>query len=183
MLKNIMFSLNMQHDVTNYFKTCSKNASYLWHLQFWHFNFGGLELLSKTNMVKDLPCINNSNQLCEWCLLGKQFRKIFPKESKLRAKRLLDLIYIDICAPINLNFFDKNNFFFLFIDDFLRKTYLYFLKQKLEVFETFKTFKVAVEKESGYQIKAMRFDRGGEFSSKEFQNFCEAKEFDTLWQL
>lgn len=134
-------------------------------------------------MVKNLLCINNFDQLCEWCLLGKQFEKTFPKESKLRAKRLLNLIYIDICAPINLNFFYQNNFFFLFIDDFWRKTCLYFFKQKLEVFETFKTFKVAVEKESVYQIKAMRFDRGGEFSSKEFQNFCEAKEFDALWQL
>ncbi|KAH9669584.1 hypothetical protein KPL70_021844 [Citrus sinensis] len=31
-----------------------------------------------------------------------------------------------------------------------------------------------VEKESGYQIKAMRSDRGGEFTSKEFLEFCEA---------
>ena len=39
---------------------------------------------------------------------------------------------------------------------------VYFLKQKSEAFSTFKKFKVVVEKESGYEIKAMRSDRGGE---------------------
>ena len=48
------------------------------------------------------------------------------------------------------------------------------MKQKSEVFGAFKKFKAAVEKESGCKIKAMRSDRGGEFTSKEFQEFCEA---------
>ena len=47
------------------------------------------------------------------------------------------------------------------------------MKQKSEAFSAFKKFKVAVEKESGYEIKAMRSDRGGEFTSGEFQEFCE----------
>ena len=66
----------------------------------------------------------------------------------------------------------KNNYFLLFIDDFSRKTWVYFLKQKSEVFEAFKKFKAAVENESGQKIKALRSDRGGEFTSKEFQDFC-----------
>ncbi|KAK2980575.1 hypothetical protein RJ640_017437 [Escallonia rubra] len=67
----------------------------------------------------------------------------------------------------------KNRYFLLFIDDYSRKTWVYFLKQKSEVFSTFKRFKALVEKQSGYQIKAMRSDRGGEFISKEFKAFCE----------
>ncbi|XP_070009600.1 uncharacterized protein [Nicotiana sylvestris] len=38
-------------------------------------------------------------------------------------------------------------------------------------FVAFKNFKVLVEKEIGYEIKALRFDRGGEFTSKEFNDF------------
>ncbi|KAK2988354.1 hypothetical protein RJ640_001539 [Escallonia rubra] len=53
------------------------------------------------------------------------------------------------------------------------KTWVYFLKQKSEVFSAFKRFKALVEKQSGYQIKAMRSNRGGEFISKEFKAFCE----------
>ena len=61
----------------------------------------------------------------------------------------------------------------LFIDDFSRKTCVYFLKEKFEVFTAFKKFRALVEKESGYFIKAMRYDKGGEFTSKEFKEYYE----------
>jgi len=56
---------------------------------------------------------------------------------------------------------------------FLRKNIGLFIKQKSEVFSTFKKFKAVVEKESGRKIKAMRIERGEEFTSNEFQEFCE----------
>jgi hypothetical protein len=129
--------------------------------------------MSKKNMVRGLPSINHPDQLCEGCLLGKQFRASFPKESNSRAKKPLELIHADVCGPIKPSSLGKNNYFLLFIDDFSRKTWVYFLKQKSEVFSTFKKFKAVVEKESGQEIKAMRTDRGGEFTSKEFLEFCE----------
>ena len=38
----------------------------------------------------------------------------------------------------------------------------------------FKNFKMLVEKESGYSLKALSTDCGGEFTSKLFDDFCEA---------
>ncbi|KAM2045153.1 hypothetical protein ACFX1T_009386 [Malus domestica] len=166
--------MNIQNDVAKCLKICYKDISWLWHLRFGHLNFGGLELLSKKEMVRGLPCISHPDQVCEGCLLGKQFRKSFPKESTTRAQKPLELIHTDVCGPIKPSSLGKNNYFLLFIDDFSRKTWVYFLKQKSEVFGAFKKFKAAVEKESGCKIKAMRSDRGGEFTSKKFQEFCEA---------
>ncbi|KAE8706056.1 Detected protein of unknown function [Hibiscus syriacus] len=174
MSKNRMFLINIQNDVAKCLKACYKDASWLWHLRFGHLNFGGLELLSKKEMVKGLPRINHPDQLCEGCLAGKQFRKSFPKESETRAKKPLELIHTDVCGPIKPSSLGNSNCFLLFIDDFSRKTWVYFLKQKSEVFEVFKKFKAVVERESGRKIKAMRSDRGGEFTSKDFQEFCEA---------
>ncbi|PKU78070.1 Retrovirus-related Pol polyprotein from transposon TNT 1-94 [Dendrobium catenatum] len=174
MSRNRMFLLNIQNDVAKCLKACYKDVSWLWHLRFGHLNFGGLELLSKKEMVRGLPCIKHPDQVCEACLLGKHFRKSFPRESSSRAQKPLELIHTDVCGPIKPCSLGKSNYFLLFIDDFSRKTWVYFLKQKSEVFGIFKKFKAAVEKESGLKIKAMRSDRGGEFTSKEFQEFCEA---------
>ncbi|KAK2990141.1 hypothetical protein RJ640_007543 [Escallonia rubra] len=124
-------------------------------------------------MVNGLPSIVQPDQLCEGCLVGKQHRHSFPKESISRAKAPLELIHTDVCGPIDLTSLGKNKYFLLFIDDYSRKTWVYFLKQKSEVFSTFKRFKALVEQQNGYQIKAMRSDRGGEFISKEFKAFCE----------
>ncbi|KAI5316235.1 hypothetical protein L3X38_045411 [Prunus dulcis] len=59
-----------------------------------------------------------------------------------------------------------------FQDDFSRKTWVYFLVEKSEAFGTFKFFKSRVEKETGAFIRSLRTDRGGEFTSHEFTNFC-----------
>ncbi|GKU89839.1 hypothetical protein SLEP1_g3924 [Rubroshorea leprosula] len=48
---------------------------------------------------------------------------------------------------------------------------------KSEALATFKNFKVLVENEVGRSIKVLRTDRGGEFNSKEFSDFCESNGF------
>ena len=51
-----------------------------------------------------------------------------------------------------------------------------FSKGKDEAFGAFQKFKALVENESGYAIKALRTNRGGEFTFMEFNKFCEAHE-------
>jgi len=48
-----------------------------------------------------------------------------------------------------------------------------FLIEKSEAFAVFKNFKAQVENETNSFIRALRMDRGGEFTSQEFNNFCE----------
>ncbi|XP_028081553.1 uncharacterized protein LOC114282959 [Camellia sinensis] len=51
--------------------------------------------------------------------------------------------------------------------------WVYFMRERSEVFTIFKRFKSMVEKQSGHHIKSLRNDNGKEYSSKEFDNFCE----------
>jgi transposase InsO family protein len=53
----------------------------------------------------------------------------------------------------------------------LRKTHVYLLKAKGEVFDKFTAYKALVENQTGTKIKTLRFDNGGEFVSKMFDNF------------
>ena len=57
-------------------------------------------------------------------------------------------------------------YYITFIDYFSRKTWIYFLKAKSEVFEKFKEFKSLIENLSDKKIKTLRSDNGGEYTSK-----------------
>ena len=56
-----------------------------------------------------------------------------------------------------------NKYFLLFVDDFSRKMWGYFLKQKSDAFLVFQQFKALVEKEFGSSIRTLRTDNGGNF--------------------
>lgn len=52
-------------------------------------------------------------------------------------------------------------------------TWVYFVKEKSQVFGIFKKFTNFVEKQTGSFIKILRSDQGKEYNSKEFDKFCE----------
>jgi transposase InsO family protein len=60
-----------------------------------------------------------------------------------------------------------------FIDDFSRKTWIYFLRKKSEVFDRFKEFKALVQNQTEKRIKVLRKDNGREFYKNEFEEFCK----------
>jgi transposase InsO family protein len=60
----------------------------------------------------------------------------------------------------------------LLVDDYTRMTAVCFLRKKSEAFENFKIYKEMVENETDSKIKCLRSDNGGEFTSKEFMDFC-----------
>jgi len=59
------------------------------------------------------------------------------------------------------------------IDDYSRMTWVTFLKEKSEALSRFKIFKSMVENEINSRIKCLRYDKGGDFTSSEFEEYCE----------
>jgi len=79
----------------------------------------------------------------------------------------------NICGPTRVRSFQGDRYFILFIDDCSRMTWVTFLKEKSKSLDKFKYFKEMVENELDMKIKCLRSDRGGEFTSNEFNMFCE----------
>ena len=75
--------------------------------------------------------------------------------------------------PIHPNSFGKNKYICILLINLVEKLRYIFFKEKHEVFSVFKKFKAVDEKESDHNIKTMKSDRGGKFSSKEFEKYCE----------
>ena len=128
MSRNKMFVLNIQNEVVKCLKTYCKNTSWLYFIWFGCLNFGRLDLLSRRRWWEDyLPSITPINFVKHVCLKSN-FKRIFQKKLNSRTQKSLEFIHVDICGLIKPNFLSKNNYFLLFINDYSRKTWVYFLK-------------------------------------------------------
>jgi len=57
---------------------------------------------------------------------------------KHRSEGILDYVHSDVWGPTRESSFGGSMYYVTFIDDFSRKVWMYFMKQKSEVFGKFK---------------------------------------------
>lgn len=145
----------------------------LWHRRYGHLNCKDLSRLSSFSMVNGLPNLNAMQIDCEACIRGKQTRLSFPHKNEKSSTEILQLIHTDLCGPMKCESMGRSIYFATFIDDFSRKVYVYFLRQKNEYLEKFKEFKQAVENETGKRIKILRSDNAKELVGADFSNFLK----------
>ena len=174
MASNRVFPLCMSHKENLALKSDVMDESMLWHMRYGHLNYESLKLLNKKDMVIGLPTVNSNGSFCEGCVYGKIHRMPFPKFS-WRATTPLELVHADICGPTRTPSLKNRRYFLLFVDDYSRMMWVYFLEHKSEAFSMFLQFMAHVERESGQVIKGLRTDRGGEFISKPFWSYCKEK--------
>ncbi|KAK4388426.1 Retrovirus-related Pol polyprotein from transposon TNT 1-94 [Sesamum angolense] len=123
-------------------------------------------------MMTDLPQSKLSRELAK-PVYKETTQEAIPFRNLWRAKAVLELIHTDVCGPMRTPSHEQNRYFILFIDDYSRMTWVYFMREKSEVFKVFKKFKNLVEKQSDRSIKVLRSDRGKEYNNSEFDKFCE----------
>ena len=123
-------------------------------------------------MVDGMPTVKKVEQVCDGCALGKQHRKPFPKVSSFRAENCLELVHADLCGHITPKSLGGASYFLLVVDDHSRYMWVELLKSKDQALDYFKKIKLRAESESGGKLKALRTDRGGEFTSHMFSLFC-----------
>lgn len=152
-----MFTLRVQTQSRKEvcFSIVAQDAAYLWHCKFGHLSYKGLEMLYAKDMVIDLPKLPGSLEVCEDCMKGKQHRDTIPKQSKWRADQKLGLVHADLCGPITPASNSNRRYVLSLIDDFTRKSWVYFLIDKSEALHHFKYFKAYVEKEVEVSIKCL----------------------------
>jgi hypothetical protein len=148
------------------------NPSELWHRRYAHLHYQALPSL-KQMVVGILELQSVHEGVCRGCALGKNIKKPFPS-SENRSKEILDLIHSDVCGPMPVKSLGGSVYYVTFIDDFSRKTWMYPIKTKDEVFGKFQEFKAEVENLTNKKIKTLRSDNGGEYTFKELVAICKA---------
>ena len=84
----------------------------------------------------------------------------------------MELVHTNLFGPINVQSYKCDKYFILFVVDYSKMMTMMFLREKSNDFQMFKWYLARVEKESGKILKCLRSDRGGEFTSNEFENLC-----------
>jgi hypothetical protein len=149
------------------------NPNELWHRRYAHINYQALPFLKR--MVEGIPELQSTHEgIYKGCDLGKNIKKPFPSSNN-RSKDILDLIHSDVCGPMPVKSLGGSSYYVIFIDDYSRKTWIYLLKTKDEVFNKFQEFKVEIENLMNKKIKTLRTNNGGEYTSKEFIAFCKSE--------
>lgn len=146
-----------------------------WHRRLGHINSNDLEKMKNGAVegvyYREKADIKKSN--CEICCEGKQARLPFPSAGH-KSEKLLELVHSDLCGPMETRSIGQARYFLLFIDDFSKMAFVYFLKEKNQVFQKFKEFKVMVENQTGCNIKTFRTDNGGEYCSQQMESYLKA---------
>ena len=127
--------------------------------------------MKNKNLVDGLKDYNLEFDFCEHCVISKQNCIQFYSSSH-KSSCILDLIHSDVFSPVDVPSIGRSVYYVSFIDDFSRRTWVYFLRNKAEVFSHFKEFKAMVELQTGKKIKCLRTDNGGEFCCNNFDAFC-----------
>lgn len=141
----------------------------LWHRRLAHVGEKGLNVLVRKSLIPVAK--GKALNPCDHCLFGKQHRVSFKKSSTRRTKKL-ELVHSDLCGPMEMESVGGNKYFLTFIDDASRKTWVYLLRTKDEVFSYFQKFHAMVERETGMTLKCLRTDNGGEYISRELRDYC-----------
>jgi transposase InsO family protein len=140
--------------------------------ELWHQRLGHLNMHIVRKMIPVLK--GTSNIKCKSCFQGKMARVSF-NTSNSRHNEIFGLIHSDVCGPFEENAIGGYRYYVTFIDDKSRYTFVYLLRAKSEVFEKFKEFEALVKNKYMKSIKILRSDNGGEYMSKDFDNFLKSK--------
>jgi hypothetical protein len=135
-------------------------------------HFDSLVKVIKREAVREMPQITKpTNTLCKHCQQGKKTKTRF-KSKEYSTIRPLEIVHTNLVGPTKTKVLKGEKYFMLLVDDYTRMTIVFFLKNKSKYFENFNIYKEMVENEMDSKINCSRYNNVGEFTSKEFMDYC-----------
>jgi hypothetical protein len=144
----------------------------LWHRRLCHIRADRLEQAIKGKVATGLVVKSDAPapSHCEPCIRGKHHCDPFPQCASHRATSFLEHIHSDLHQLLVLTS-SGFRYWLLFIDDYSRYFWIYLLRKKSEMFDTFTQFKAMVKKQFDKSILCLHDDKGGEFIGIKWNTF------------
>ena len=167
-------------DSNLYYLKQPDDTAYKCHsLESWHKIYGHCnqdDILKTEQIVSGMKISNKSKFACDICIQGKQARNDISKVADPRATKPLELVHTDICGPLGPTSYDGFKYTICFVDDYSGMTFHYFLKAKADASKAMAKFIADVSKYG--DIKCIRSDNGGEYTSVEFKDLLIANKIN-----
>ncbi|GKC56599.1 retrovirus-related pol polyprotein from transposon TNT 1-94 [Tanacetum coccineum] len=146
----------------------SEREAWLWHRRLRHPSVSYLHTLFPELFPLNKPIS------CETCILAKSHRQTF-KPSNTIVKVPFSLIHSDVWGPAPVIEGQSFRYYVIFVDDCTRITWIYFLKNKAEVYDRFTAFYAMIQTQFKKSIQIVRSNNGGEYMNSQMNIFFLSK--------
>lgn len=147
----------------------------LWHRKLEHMNTHGLTRLVNADVVRGIPDLEKHTEtVCGACSQGKQIKIQHKQISEIHSTKILELVHMDLMGPISPESIAGKKYIFVLVDDYSRYTWVDFQRNKSDALESFRILALQLKQSKGGIIQ-IKSDHGGEFQSKDFDEFCESQ--------
>lgn len=143
----------------------------LLHRRLGHVNVSDIEKMIKNKAVTGIRTDVTSSRPCDTCLKCKASQLPY-QSSNTRSTRRLELVHSDLCGPIATESLGGAKYFVTFVDDYSRYVWVYPIKFKDEVVNTFKNWINEAERQTSEKLKTFRTDNGLEYAKLK-SYFCD----------
>jgi len=103
--------------------------------------------------------------------VGKQTRMSFPRFEHQGTSKVLELLHIDLVGPMQVANISDKRYVLVVVDDFSRFTWVKFIREESDTFESFKELCIQLQREKDKGIVRIRSDHGTKFKNYKFHEF------------
>ena len=136
----------------------------LWHSRLGHASSSQVQQLASKSL---LGSISKDNFDCISCQLGKQPSFHFNNSESI-SNSIFELIHFDVLGPSPVTSIGGSRYFFVFIDDYSRYSWIFSMKCHSELLPIYSNFAKMVEIQFSKHIRIFRSDNALEYTQYAF---------------
>ena len=121
----------------------------------------GIKKILSKEVVRGIPKLKiDEGKICGESQIGKQTRMSHKKIQHLTTSKVLELLYMDLMGPMQVESLGGKRYAYVILDDFSGFTWVNFIKERFEVFEVFKELCQRFPREKDCSVVRIRIDHG-----------------------
>ncbi|PKU71759.1 Retrovirus-related Pol polyprotein from transposon TNT 1-94 [Dendrobium catenatum] len=168
-LHNELYQVQLSPDTNSTALSAITKDSVIWHARLGHPNNQILSALAKCfPEISSVP----SSFICSSCNMAKSHKQVFNKSFSVTTAPF-DLLHTDVWGPASVPSVEGFRYYIVFVDDYTRFSWLYFMHTKQEVLSKFQSLCNYIKTQFNSTPKTLRSDGGGEFIGNSFKSFLQ----------